>query len=510
MMRHSLACFFASFALGFVPSAYAEERTSPESGSKPIPPEFAGLRDRWAAAMGKFRVPGFAVVVTKNDEVIYLDTFGFRDRERQLPVTPDTSFYIASATKPFVAMAVMTLVDAGKLRLDDPVVKYLPRFELPDKAVSDAVTIRDLLCHKRGIQCGPAVFLDAYTGQITEDRYYKFLRSQGDARGSTVYSNTHFTLAGRVIEAVAGMSWRDYLAQAIFKPAGLSSATGYADAMYARGDVGLPYDVDEGGLQLAAVRKTDATMHAAGGLGLSITDMGRWLRLNLNRGQIDGKRIVSDASAAEMQTLQSESAQGRIRVIEGFGLGWQIGTFRPGGPTYLMHNGGYIGAAAHSSFLPEKNVGVAVLTNCGPPGALFAESVVSIDVLDRIVGGQHPDFLEQARRALPRVAELEANAARAKAVVPVSAPEVVSVSPELYAGTYVNADFGTLRVNRTATSLMLRIGDLPLPLTSCRSDAFEVLVVNEPRTGRFDVVDGKVQAVVMQLEAGEIRFERKQ
>lgn len=499
----------AALAVGIVAqfAAFAGETTSPETGSKPIPPELAGLRDRWVAGMKEFHVPGMAVAVVRGGEVIYLDTFGYRDLEKQLPVTPETAFYIASCTKPFTAMALLTLVDAGKVRLDDPVQKHLPRFSLPDAQLAASVTLADLLCHRRGINCEPVVFLDAYTGEITEDRYYQFLTDQAAVSGGPEYSNVHYTLLGRVIEAASGKSWRDYLASHVFAPASLTSATGYADAMYARADVAIPYTLYNDGLRPAPVRKTDATMHAAGGLGISISDLARWLILNVQRGEIDGTRVVSAESAAAMQTLHAESPQGKIRVLEGFGLGWMVGTFRPGGPRYVAHSGGYVGASAHTSFLPQQGIGVAVVTNVGPPGAVFAESAVSIDVLDRFAGGEHDDFVEELRHMVTqRQAQMLESAERERHAASITEDGALSLPFDRYLGEYRDSRFGTVRIARRDDSLDVRIGSLAAPMLRCRADAVTLLVGGRESEGRFELADGRVQALSLNLDGGTVRF----
>ncbi len=506
----STAKLWAFMAAGLVCAACASagETTSAESGARPIPPELAGLRDRWSAALEEFSVPGFAVVVVRGDQVIYLDTFGYRDLERKLPVTPETAYYIASCTKLLTATAVLTLVEAGKLQLDDPVRKHLPRFELPQPEAAERVTVRDLLCHRPGIECGPAVFLDAYTGEITDERYYHFLKTQGTLAAKPTYSNIHYTLLGRVIEAASGKPWRDYLSDALFTPAGMRNATGYADAMYAGENVATPYELEPAGLR-PTIRKCDATMHAAGGLGMSISDAARWLILNINQGEIDGRRIVTAAHAAEMQTLQAEARRGNIRVNHGFGLGWMIGTFRPDGPRYIMHSGGYTGAAAHFSFLPDQKIGVAVFTNVGAPGAIFAESVVSIDILDRFAGGEHPDFLENVRKQLPaQLPQLLERAAAAKNTITAIGAEHLTLPRDRYCGVYTHERFGTVHVERDGATLKLRIGALPLPLMRCSADAFTVAVSGSPRTGQFTIDDGQVIGVRLDLEDGPVHFGR--
>ncbi len=167
----------------------------PSSTNSPpsVPKEMAGLRERWLEAMKDLDVPGMAVVIVRGDEVIYTETFGERDPEKHVPVTPDTIFYIASCTKSFMAMAVMTLVEEGKLDLDAPVKKYLPKFEVADATLTETLTVRDLLSHAKGLDSQPIVTLDAFTGEITEERFYRWLK-EAKATGSFDYTNLHYTL----------------------------------------------------------------------------------------------------------------------------------------------------------------------------------------------------------------------------------------------------------------------------------------------------------------------------
>lgn len=476
------------------------------NAAEQIPPELAGLPERWRAAMEEFRVPGLAVVVVKDDRVIYRGCFGLRDVEKRLPVTPDTAFYIASATKPFTAMGLVKLAEEGKVDLDAPVRRYLPKLELPDAALAEKLTVRDLLCHRYGIRCGAVVLLDAYTGEITDDRYFRLLKARGEVAGGVEYTNIHFTLAGRVIEAASGKPWRDYLAEVIFTPAGMTTATGYADEMYARADVALPYQLAASGF-VAAPRKVDATMHAAGGLGLSIDDLARWLRLNINAGEIDGKRIISAESAREMLRLQSERKDGQIRRIEGFGLGWLLGTYR-GQTRYVIHTGGYLGAAAHVSFMPDKRIGVAVVTNGDASAGIFAEQVVSIDVLDRFADGNGDDLLADLRTMLPeRLPRIIAQ--RTVTEADITAEGALSQPPERYTGVFVNPDFGTLKVERVGSNLRITLGVMPIRLTRCSGDRFTARDVDENFDGRFVVENERVAAVVLPLHGQEVRFERR-
>src|SRR5262249_30148819 len=154
-----------------------------------------------------------AVCAVEDGQTVLLDAIGIRDPLGQ-PASVDSPFYIASSTKSFTAMAVAILVDEGRLALDDPVKKYLPRFELSNKEVSETMTIRDLLAHRQGIDSSPTSSCEAYTGLIDDDRYYRLL-TRVRPGGKFRYSNLNFTLAGRVIEATTGQNWKQFIAERI-------------------------------------------------------------------------------------------------------------------------------------------------------------------------------------------------------------------------------------------------------------------------------------------------------
>jgi CubicO group peptidase (beta-lactamase class C family) len=250
------------------------------------------------------------VTVVKDGRVLGIEAFGVRAPGRAgapgAAPTPDTMYYIASITKTYLATAVCALADDGRLSLDDPVRKHLPRFALPKAPDGGArITIRDLLSHRAGLIHGqPIVMLDAFTGEITEDRYYKWL-AVTRPKGETAYSNVHFTLLGRVVEAAGGKPLREYLHDRVLEPAGLTRTTGSASRMYGDPDCAVPMERAGGRWRVCKLRKTDRTMHAAGGLGTSARDAARWLMLHLNDGEIDGKRVISAGRTREMRTPQS-------------------------------------------------------------------------------------------------------------------------------------------------------------------------------------------------------------
>ncbi len=471
---------------------------------------FQGMHERWAGLMDDFNVPGMAVAVVKDGRLAAIDTFGERAPRGGAP-TPETFFYIASITKTYLATAICALADDGKLSLDDPVKKYLPRFALPSGSEVDAdkITIRDLLCHRPGIANDPIVTLDAFTGEITEDRYYGWLAKLKPA-GRVGYSNVHFTLLGRVIEAVTGKPWRDYLDERLFKPAGLLRTTGYASRMYGDPDCAMPMERVEGQWQVCNLRKTDRTMHAAGGLGASARDAANWLNLHLNDGEIEGKRIISADRAREMRTLQSKfpQKQGSIRIMEGFGLGWQVGTFH--GTALCSHGGGYAGAATYYAMLPEKKCGFVILMNAGE-AAMGLQDIIAVDILDRLIEGDEPiDVLDAYRK---RLAEQKAQASvrQNELKAALAKPLELSQSSDAYAGRFQNAELGTLTIAPDGGRLNVTMGDCPLDIRANGPDGFKVVRPTlEGAAFKFEVAPGgEVRSLALDIPGeGKMTFSR--
>lgn len=469
---------------------------------------FADLRARWVRAAEDLRVPGFAIALVRDGEIAAIEGFGVRDTSPGAPVDPDTMFYIASCTKTYLAAGALVLVDQGKLGLDDPVRAHIPEFRLADERAAATITVRDLLSHRRGLNCSAGVVLDAYTGEITDERFFHWLAKETPSE-QVRYTNTHFTLAGRVIERITGRSWRDFLDEAVFTPAGMDRTTGYASVMYGDPNAAWPMEWTPQGFRRADQIKSDATMHAAGGMGTSARDAARWVMVHLGSGALGDTRMLSARNAREMLTPQSRFPQtrGSIRAMEGFGLGWQMGTYR-GLTPYVAHGGGYIGTAAHLSFLPEKGVGVVVLANSSPGGSALGD-IVSIDIYDAILGVEDEDLLplyikDIAAHHDRRAAEAPADA-RARAgdlVHPIAA----------HTGTYGHPHLGTIVVWSDDDTVKARMGTMAIDLFPTAQPGVlrgvSAMGPIESISFEFDA-DGRARAVEFIADDEPMRFERR-
>jgi CubicO group peptidase (beta-lactamase class C family) len=288
----------------------------------------------------------------------------------------------------------------------------------------------------------------------------------------------------------------------------MDRTTGYASTMYGDPNAAWPMEWTPQGFRRADQIKSDATMHAAGGMGTSARDAARWVMVHLGGGAIGDARVLSERSAREMLTPQSRFPQtrGSIRAMEGFGLGWQMGTYR-GLTPYFAHGGGYVGTAAHLSFLPEKGVGVVVLANSSPGGSALCD-IVSIDIYDAILGVDDEDLLPAYIKDIAAHHDQRAAApadARARAG---DLPRPLAS----YTGTYEHPHFGTVVVWAEQDTLMARMGTMAIEVFSTpNGDGLRGVSAMGPIDSiAFDfATDDRARAVELVADAESMRFERR-
>ena len=192
------------------------------AATPPTPAEFARFAEPLLAEAYRADGPGAAVLVVRGDEVLYRGARGRADVAAGVPLEPDDLFRIASVTKQFGAAGLLTLVDAGKVSLDDPLSKYLPTY--PD---GGRITIEQLLNHTSGVRdytSIPGTFDGPIRRNVTTAQLVDYFRNEAPdfAPGEGWnYSNSGYVLVGAVIEAASGQPWYSYLDQALFKPLGM-------------------------------------------------------------------------------------------------------------------------------------------------------------------------------------------------------------------------------------------------------------------------------------------------
>lgn len=463
----ALLMFVAGVGMVDHPNASGRQQKGELEG---LGPYVAGLLERLPVT------PGLAIAVVRGDRIVYAEGFGRRDLKANLPVTPQTQFYIASTTKSFTGTAARLLADEGKLDLDAPVKKYFPNLTLKAPLSTEQISLRDLLTHRSGISNEPINFRTAYTGQHDADLILNLLGDYSKPVSPEFrYSNIGYVVAGYAIEKATGETWQRAVERKILAPLGLTSTSCFASRARAGGNFALPYQAEDGGFTELPY-KEDNTMHAAGGMVSSAEDLAKWLVVNMNGGRLGGRQVIPAAALEETLSPQISQRRSFYKFKRyAYGLGWNIGSYD--GEKLIHCFGEFPGFRPHVSFMPEHKLGVVVLTNESAAASLLPD-LIACDIYNHLLG-------KKPLRAEPNplVDEYLANLKkqredRAKRSAPAASPAgpAPGLTLELkdYAGVYDNPELGRMVVAFDAGSLSLKFGNLSSPLTHQSGDTFQV------------------------------------
>jgi CubicO group peptidase (beta-lactamase class C family) len=344
-----------------------------------------------ARSMKTFDVPGMAVAIVKDGNVVVSRGYGVRKLGEATPVDENTLFGIGSNTKAFTAAALATLVDEGKISWDDPVYERLKGFEMYDPYVSKEMRIRDLLCHRSGLGLGEGDLMFWPQTTFTRDEVVyrlRYLKPMSSFRTTYAYNNLMFLTAGQVVAEVSGKSWDDYLREKVFLPLGMKTTNTSTNAYKAGDDWAWPHSKVDGKLQAIPFENLD-NAGPAGSINSSVSEMSKWMLLQLNQGKIPGTetRLFSEKSSREMWAQQMIVPIGDAppelrnlrRHFSGYGMGWGLRDYK--GRKLVSHSGGVAGFVTRVMLVPEENLGVVILTNAEEDGAFDA---ILYHVLDQI------------------------------------------------------------------------------------------------------------------------------
>ena len=452
-------------------------------------------------ALRDWRVPGMAVVVVKDDSVVFLKAYGVRELRKPDPVTVHTRFGNMSTTKAFTAMLVAMLADSGKLQLDDYVYIHVSDFQLSDPYVTRELTLRDLLSHRVGF--GDPEYLWGTSGLDfkTITHRLRFVPVETSFRSRFQYNNVTYALAGDVAGRAAGTTWQALLHSKILGPLGMAET--YADARELAAantaDVTAPHGIVRDTVRvLPAQREVIDNVAPAGAMFTNATDMAKWLRFMLDSGRVHGRRLVSARNFAELfkpqQIVQRwfyPTARLTHPHFQAYGLGWILQDYR--GEFMVFHTGSIEGRSAIVGLIPDRRLGVAIFTNLDHSELRHA---LMYTVFDRYIGNPSHDWSAEMRAMYKSIAD-SARAQEPKRV----ANTRTSMSLDRYAGTYTDSLYGTVTIQMKDSALSLESGSASGRLEHWQYDQFRVVWSDpfwDPSYVSFSIdPDGSV---------GELRF----
>ncbi len=441
-----------------------------------IAPQLKGFEDDVHAAMRDGKVPGAAVLIIKDGEVLFSQGFGKRNVAENLDVTPRTLFPIGSSGKAFTAAAIAMLVEEGKLEWDKPVRHYLPTFKLHDPFATEHMTVRDLLCHRSGLPRHEFLWYGAnFTRKEMVERL-AYLEPNADFRARYQYNNLMYATAGYLIECVTGQTWEAFVAERIFKPLGMTSSSTAIEALLATGDYALPYEEKKDEIKEVPFYSKFQAMGPAGGISTNLEDMQHWLRFQLNEGKHGETQLLAAEHLAQNHTPHTVIPAGEAAPTGKYpevadwcyGQGWFIGSYR--GHRMVQHGGSIDGFMAEVALLPDDHAAVAVFTN---RGGTFAPYIIAFTACDRLLGAEKTDWngrLQAEFKQLREQAEKQQEISKVERV-PDASP---SHALDAYCGEYEHPGYGTVAISRAGDQLRFTYNDIPSSLTHVHYDIFEL------------------------------------
>ncbi len=433
-------------------------------------------------------VPGIAVGVVFNDEVILAKGFGNRKVGEDASVDADTVFQLASVSKPIGSTVVAALVGEGKLRWDSRISDLDPGFEMFEPWVTREITIRDLYSHRSG--------LPEHAGDLLEDLGYtreailyrlRFQHPDTSFRSGYAYTNFGLTEAAVAAAKAAGHDWETLSEEKLYTPLGMRSTSSRFPDFESRGNRALGHVMKNGKWVHETQRQPDA-QSPAGGVSSSVNDLTKWMRLQLGEGSFEGKRVVGKDALGETHHPQILTGFSPLDGLpEFYGLGWGV-SYNSKGLLRLSHSGAFdMGAATFVGLIPAEKLGIVVLTNASPIGVPEAIGNTFLDTV--LYGKPRKDWLPLFRSVFKKMTDAQKSRLSDFSTPP--EPPHPSAGNAAYVGAYTNEFFGKIEIIERDGGLAIGLGPDQahlLPLKHWDRDTFYFETFGEFAAGKSGVL----------------------
>ncbi len=401
-----------------------------------------------------FDVPGIALAIVKDGKIIHAKGYGVRSLNSKLPVDENTLFGIASNSKAFTVAALGILIDEGKLKWDDKVTDFIPEFKMYNPYVTEEFTIRDLLTHRSGLGLGAGdlMFWPDSSNFTKADMIHnlRYLKQVSAFRTKYDYDNNLYMVAGEVVARVAGTSWEDFIQKRILTPLNMMTTAPSFKLLKDKTNVIDPHAPVNGKVQVIR-RDWNETANAAGGIYSNLTDMCKWIIMQMDNGKygIDKKQqLLTEDVHEEMWTPQTiipvHGPSPYNTNFASYGLGWFLSDVK--GYKQATHTGGLAGIVTQVTLVPDLKLGIIVFTN-QQSGAAF--TAITNTIKDSYFGMPAKNWVKLYHDLVLK------NEAQAKAITDgiwkdIEAQQKSSATktdPNLFTGTYTDKWFGDVAIS---------------------------------------------------------------
>lgn len=512
MPRTSVAVVtVTTLTLILVGGAFAQEATSGRADART---SMAGFEEVAEQALSDFNVPGAAIAVVADGEIVYAEGFGHRDLEAGKPMTADTLFAIGSTTKAMTSTLLGMLVGDGKLDWDEPLRKFLPSFQLADPMISERITTRDLLTHRSGLPRHDFLWYNNNENTRAEIiERLAHLEITADLRQKFQYNNLMFMTAGYLAGVLSDSTWEEALRGRLFEPLGMTRTNFSVAASQEDTDFAYPYrENDDHDLERIPFRTIDL-IGPAGSVNSSVNEMSRWLLFNLNEGKVGEEQLISPATLADLQSphMATGATAERVEISQSiYGMGWGIDTYR--GHRRVSHGGGIDGFITAVVLFPDDELGLVAFNN----GESGISSLLTQHAADRLLGLEPIDWLGEEKEKRDKGLETEDEAEEKK-----DATRIADTTPSHpiadYAGEYHHPGYGLLKMDLDDDALQITFNGITGPLDHWHYDVWTGAETEGDDTFRnmkflfHGDIEGNIAAVESTFEptADPIVFEKR-
>ncbi|HEX8316485.1 MAG TPA: serine hydrolase [Flavisolibacter sp.] len=445
-------------------------------------------------------VPGLSVVIVKDGRTVLLKGYGVRDINTRTPVDENTLFMIASNTKLFTGTVLALLEARGKLNLNDKITKYFPGYRLYDTTATKLVTIRDMLTHRIGTKTfqGDFTFWNTKLTRSEIINKMRLLKPSLQFRQDYGYCNSCFLTAGEVVPKVTGKSWEDFVNDTIVKPLGMNSTLVLSTGIEKQPNAAVPYTtVYTGTLQRVPYDNWNNLAPAASIIS-NVADLSRWLQMQLDSGKFNGQQILPWSVLQKTRDVNIITGSRKSSAFpihfRGYGLGLFAADYN--GRQIYWHTGGAGGMVSNVCFVPEENLGIAILTNNDNQN--FFEAL-RYQILDAYLG------VPYVNRSLQQLAGFKSELQKQVKEIEGWRARIKGARPELpataYAGVYTNELYGNITISQVGNDGKINFSAKPdLSATLRYMDNGEWLMeYNNIEYGiflvKFDIAGGKVKSI---------------
>lgn len=502
IVRWSIAVLMVSIVL-VAPLNVQAQGTTPVTAEQ-VKAQLPALEKYIQEAMTKTGVPGVAVAVVYQDEVLYLKGFGVREAGKTDAVTEDTVFQLASLSKSLGATTLAALVSDGVVSWDAKISDLDPAFALAEPYPTSQLTVRDLYSHRSGLNGNAGNDLEGmgFDRDAILPRL-RFLQPVASFRTAFNYSNFGMTEGAVAAVKPTGKTWEENNKEHLYTPLGMTH-TSSSNADFLQETNVARLHIQQDGKWTASLTRNPDPQSPAGGVTSTAKDLAQWLKLQIGKGKFNGKQLIKEQALLEIHNpvmyrgLHPISGNANFYAL-GFGT-----EYDKAGRTIWTHNGAFSnGTRTIATIYPDDQLGIVVLANAFPTGLPEAVSGTFFDLVH--YGKPERDYLTLWEAAFRTLFQDPGTQAIAKYKTPPT-----NASPALandaYVGTYRNDYWGDILVTSSADGLSVVIGpdNMTYPLTHWNRDTFLSHMLAEIPEWPFPVTftigpDGKATQIYIEF-----------